>query len=379
MKNRQNIITTILLALGFFAVRPAPNAFGVSPAPDGGYPNRNTAEGTYALFSLTTGADDTAIGSHALFYNASGHNNTAIGSDALSSNTTGHENTATGALALGGNAIGVSNTATGFQALWFNRTGNDNTAIGSDALVFNTAGHNNTAIGSETLSHNRTGHDNTAIGLGALGGNTAGHNNTAVGTNAGDNQTTGSNNVYIGAGINGTAGESNACRIASIFGQTAASGSAVFITSGHKLGTMTSSARFKDQIKPMDKASEAILALNPVTFRYKKEIDPAGTSQFGLVAEEVEKVNPNLVVRGKDGKPYSVRYEAVNAMLLNEFLKEQRKVEKLEATVAQEQKSFQAKLAEQNKQIAALASSLQRVSARVEMSKPDARLVSTCP
>jgi Chaperone of endosialidase len=394
MKNQNIICTTILLALGCFAL--CPRAQAVTPAPDGGYRNRNTAEGTNALFSLTTGADDTAIGFQALFYNASGHNNTAIGSGALFHNTTGHENTATGALALGVNAIGVSNTATGFQALSFNTTGNDNTAIGSDALAFSTSGHNNTAIGSETLSHNTTGHDNTATGLGALGGNTIGddntaigvnallrntfgHDNTAIGKNAGDNQTTGSNNVYIGAGINGIAGESNACRIASIFGQTAASGSAVFITSGNKLGTMTSSVRFKDEIKPMDKASEAILALKPVTFRYKKEVDPAGTFQFGLVAEEVEKVNPNLVVRGKDGKPYSVRYEAVNAMLLNEFLKEHHKVEeqeagmrqlkstvsKQEAIIAQQQQGMEALTARLNEQ----AAQIQKVSTRIDLDR----------
>ena len=120
----------------------------------------------------------------------------------------------------------------------------------------------------------------------------------------------------------GSAGESNTCYIKSIFGQTNNLGSAVFIDANNKLGTLTSSKRFKEEIKPMDKVSEALFALKPVTFRYKKEIDPAGTPQLGLVAEEVEKVNPDLVVRDKEGKPYSVRYDQVNAMLLNEFLKE---------------------------------------------------------
>jgi Chaperone of endosialidase len=158
--------------------------------------------------------------------------------------------------------------------------------------------------------------------------------------------------------MQGVAGESNACYIASIFGQTSPSGTAVSINSSGKLGTITSSRRFKDGIKPMDKASEAVFALKPVTFHYKKEIDTAGTSQFGLVAEEVEKVNPDLVVRDKEGKPYSVRYDQVNAMLLNEFLKEHRTVQEQGATIARLQK-----------QIDALTAGLQKVSARHELSK----------
>jgi hypothetical protein len=160
---------------------------------------------------------------------------------------------------------------------------------------------------------------NTARGASALGQNTTGDNNTAIGALAGINQSTGSGNVYIGVGILGIAGESDACYIGSIFGQTSASGIPVVINSNNKLGTSTSSKRFKEEIKAMGKASEALPALKPVTFRYKKEVDPAGTSQFGLVAEDVEKVNPDLVVRDKEGKPYTVRYDQVNAMLLNEF------------------------------------------------------------
>ena len=196
------------------------------------------------------------------------------------------------------------------------------------------------------------------------------------------NQDSGSGNVYIGSGIQGVAGESNACYIKSIFGQTSANGIPVLINSENKLGTTTSSARFKEAIKPMDKASEAILALKPVTFRYKKELDPQGTQQWGLVAEDVEKVNPDLVVRDNQGKPYSVRYDQVNAMLLNEFLKEHKKVEKqqatiaeLKSTVAQQQKGFQSRLAEQQKQLEALTSGLQKVSAQLEASKPAPQVV----
>src|SRR5437879_6382015 len=165
--------------------------------------------------------------------------------------------------------------------------------------------------------------------------------------------------------MNGVAGENNTCYVASIFGQTSASGIPVLINSNNKLGTATSSVRFKDDIKPMDNVSEALFALKPVTFRYKKEIDPAGVSQLGLVAEEVDKVNPDLVVRDKEGKPYSVRYDQVNAMLLNEFLKEHKKVGEQEVTIAQLKKEMEtvfARLKEHD-------SKIQRVNARIEISK----------
>jgi hypothetical protein len=170
----------------------------------------------------------------------------------------------------------------------------------------------------------------------------------------------------------GVAGESNACYIASIFGQTSATGVPVLINSDNKLGTATSSARFKRDIHDMDKASEALFALRPVTFRYKEEIDPAGISQLGLVAEDVEKVNPDLIVRDKEGKPYSVRYDQVNAMLLNEFLKEhnafveeQRKVEAQEATIAELKAGMKTLTATVKQQ----ASQIQKVSAQLEVSK----------
>jgi hypothetical protein len=185
-----------------------------------------------------------------------------------------------------------------------------------------------------------------------------------LGAGAGYNATTGSGNVYVGAGMVGVAGESNACYIASIFGQTSADGVQVYINSNNKLGTLTSSRRFKEDIKPMDQASEALLALRPVTFRYKKEIDPEGRSQFGLVAEEVDKVNPDLVVHDKDGKPYSVRYDQVNAMLLNEFLKEHREMEEQQKQIG----ALTARLEEQAAQI-------QRVSAQIEISNSAPQVV----
>jgi hypothetical protein len=385
MKNRQNIIRTILLTLACFGLSPAARA--VSPPPDGGYPGENTAEGNSALFSLTTGHDNTAVGLRALFSVGDGSYNTAVGSEALENNT-GDTNTAIGWDALFENATGSGNTAIGSAALNHNTTGIENTAIGGDALNVNRTGSENVAIGVDALFNNRKA-DNTAIGADALIANTTGQNNVALGYLAGSSLTTGSHNIDIGAGINGIAGESNACRIGSIFGQTAANGSAVFITSGHKLGTAPSSKRFKENINPMNRASEVIFSLKPVAFRYKKEIDPAGTPQLGLVAEEVEKVNPDLVVHDKDGKPYSVRYDQVNAMLLNEFLKEHKKVEEqqatiteLKSTVAQQRKEFQAIAADQAKEVKALsvtvkeqASQIQKVSAQIEANRSAPQVV----
>ena len=222
--------------------------------------------------------------------------------------------------------------------------------------------------------------------------NTTGSSNIALGQIAGSNLTTGNNNIDIGN--RGIAGESSTIRIgakstqrntfiAGINGVTIAGGVGVVIDSKGHLGTSTSSARYKEAIQPMDKASEAILSLQPVTFRYKHDLDPNGIPQFGLVAEQVAKVNPDLVARDEEGKPYTVRYEAVNAMLLNEFLKEHRKVETLEVAMAHEKKSFESALAQQQKQINALSTSLkeqaaqiQKVSAGLQASKPAPRLVS---
>jgi len=209
----------------------------------------------------------------------------------------------------------------------------------------------------------------------------------AIGDLAGVAATTGTGNVYIGANMFGVAGESDACYIRSIFGQTSASGIPVLINSNNKLGTTTSSKRFKEEIKPIDKASEALFALKPVSFRYKKELDPAATPQFGLVAEDVEKVNAALVVRDKEGKPYTVRYDQVNAMLLNEFLKEHKKVEdqqtnitqlksqmaKQAAIVAQQQKGMEVLAAQLKEQ----AAQIQKVSAQLEVSKPGPETVAS--
>jgi hypothetical protein len=372
VKTSIRLLVTIIVAVISFPLVESTQA--VTPPPDGGYPNANTAEGQSALFSLTTGVHNTALGFSSLFRNTTGNVNTASGSQALLNNTTGNRNTATGFSALLGNTIGSQNTATGCLALTSNTTGTSNTANGAFALssntngVFNTAngvgalasnttGGSNTAIGVDALSDNTTGIFNTAIGVGAMSGglygpvtgrsntavgfnamlaassgdgnvaigeaalylgvsdnNTAvgngalesngGSNNIALGNGAGQNHGGGDNSIYIGN--QGVEADSNTIRIgdpamqtatyiAGISGAVVPAGVAVIVGSDGRLGTMVSSARFKDDIKPMDKASEPILALKPVTFHYKKELDPKGTVQFGLVAEQVEKIDPDLV------------------------------------------------------------------------------------
>ena len=175
--------------------------------------------------------------------------------------------------------------------------------------------------------------DGDTAGAAAAGANIAGSNNTVLGTNAGNNVGPASTVICIGANVPDE-NSNGSCYIGGIFGSTASGGIGVFVNSLGKLGTVVSSCRFKDDIRPMAEASAAIFSLNSVTFRYKQEIDPAATEQFGLIVDEVEKVNPDLVARDKDGKPYSVRYDQVNAMLLNEFLKEHATVQDLKKEIA---------------------------------------------
>jgi hypothetical protein len=331
---RRALLLTVILPLSFWLL---PTVQAVNPPPEGGYPNGNTAEGTGALFKLTNGANNTAVGFRTLHENKGSVRNTAAGSLALFANTRD------------------MSTATGYQALNNVLTGSRNTANGCRAL----------------FSLSRVGSFNAATGFQALSRLTSGEGNIAVGIGAGFNLTTGSHNIYIGN--SGVAADNFSIRIGNpqhrktfVSGISGArvTGAPVSVQTHGKLGTMPSSQRFKDQIKPMGNASEAILALEPVTFRYKKEVDPENAHQFGLVAEDVEKVDPDLVVRDKEGKPFSVRYDQVNAMLLNEFLKAQHELEQQEATIA-----------EQQKQIEALAAGLQKVSAQLEASKPAPQMV----
>ena len=327
-KNRSLVIIPLLTYL-----LASPTSQAVTPPPDGGYPGGNTAEGQNALLSLTAGTYNTAVGWFSLQSNLTGNLNTAIGAGTLLANTADN-NTATGAAALLSNTNGFSNTATGAFALFTNTIGIFNTGSGAFALLNNTSGVENTASGYRALSGNATGAGNTAYGSQALV-QTTGDNNIALGAHAGFNISTGSNNIHIGnvgaGNESGTVriGDNNQTKafIAGINGVNQGSPTAVFInTLSGQLGTTppASSRRYKKEIKPMDTASEAVLALKPVSFHYKS--DNTNTPQFGLIAEEVAAVNGDLVVRDQNGEIYSVRYDALNAMLLNEFLKEHRKV-----------------------------------------------------
>jgi hypothetical protein len=371
MKNRSSlaIFITILFVLTCFGLLTRMQAVPeVVPAPDGCYPGFTTAEGCDALSSLTTGVGNTGVGWRSLFSVSDEGFNTGVGAGTLVLNTAD------------------SNTAVGAAALLLNTVGSQNVAVGTDALPYNDNGSDNAAIGWFALFENTTGGVNTAIGAEALSNNTTGFNNIALGFAAGDLLTTGDDNIDIGnegvldeAGTVriGTDGTQTRTFIAGISG-VVVSGAGVVVNASGQLGVAASSARFKDEIKPMEKASEVVLALQPVTFRYKKEIDPERTPQFGLVAEQVAKVSPDLVIRDADGKPHAVRYEAVNAMLLNEFLKEHKKVEQeqatvaeLKSTVAQQQKGMEVLTAQLKQQ----AAQIQKVSAQVEMSKPEVRVV----
>jgi hypothetical protein len=391
----------------------SPRAQAVNPPPDGGYGpptygtgntaegedallnlgdgNFNTANGYRTLYSNTTGSFNTAIGAGALFFNTGGEDtaigagallnnttgvsNTATGESALFSNTTGSANTANGVGALQTNTTGIFNTGVGSRALLNNTTGRENTANGEATLFNNTTGNSNTAIGQRALVNNTTGDHNTAIGVSALFGNTTGVTNVAIGVNAlehnttgaeniglgveaGSNQTTGGGNIYIGRGVRGTAGESGHTYIRNI-NITGVNGAAVTVdVNTGLLGHATSSRRYKERIQPMDQSSEMLYQLKPVTFRYKKELDQTQPLSFGLIAEDVAEVNPNLILRDTAGRPETVRYEAVNAMLLNEFLKEHRHVQEQDTTIARQQK-----------QIDALIAGLQKVTAQLELSK----------
>ena len=415
----RNSLNLLLCALA--ALVALPTAEAVNLPPDGGYPGNTTAEGNLALNSLTSGTSNTALGYKALFSDTTGSNNTATGAGALRDNQGGSSNTATGVNALFHNTGGIQNAAFGFAALQNNTNGNFNTAVGLTALAANQTGESNTAIGwaaladntgnsntaaglaaltsnkgggrntavgdvalqsnvsgsfntaagAQALNDNVTGFFNTACGYQALQGNTGGNFNIALGVSAGANLVAGGSNIYIGSP--GVAREDKTIRIGTGQTQTfvagisgvAVTGPAVHVNGSGQLGIVPSSERFKVAIKPMDKSSEAILNLKPVSFHYKQDLDPDKIPQFGLIAEEVEKVNPDLVVHDENGKPYTVRYEAVNAMLLNEFLKAHRKLQEQQTTIERQQK-----------QIEALTAGLQKVTARVEAANSFPRVVS---
>ncbi|MGH8100564.1 MAG: tail fiber domain-containing protein [Chthoniobacterales bacterium] len=373
-------LPVIALAIAWFALGQMAQA--VSPPPDGGYPGDNTAEGQSALQRLTTGIQNTADGGYALYYNTTGNYNTATGYGALFLNTTGFSNTANGEFALSSNTTGNANVASGFEALNNNTTGIHNTANGSFALFSNTGAGDNTATGYGALYLNSAGRQNTATGTLALFSNTTGINNTAVGVSALQNNTTGSSNIAIGdqagtglgasvnhciaIGVPGAgpfAALDNTCFIGSIFGEPVSdfgSQAQVYVDQFNVVGIMNSSRRYKHDIQPMDKASETLYRLKPVTFKFNS--DWKGTTQYGLIAEEVAEVDPGLVAR-RDREIVTVHYEQINAMLLNEFLKEHGKVAKLEAALAEQQKRTTALLARVEQQEA----KIEKVSAKLEM------------
>jgi Chaperone of endosialidase len=408
MKNRNRILVAIMSALACFLLLVRAQAVGPE-APDAALPGGNTAEGQlalgslttgfynsafgiYSLLSLTDGNFNTGVGASTLLVNTAGEN-TATGAGALLSNSIGNQNTANGTFALFNNTEGDGNTAVGFNALTNNTTGQANTATGGGALGDNISGHSNTADGISALINNingvqntangraalffnTSGNNNTATGVGALQGNLTGNDNTAIGRSAGFD-ITGDGNVCIGEGVLGVAGENNTTRVRNIYDTVqpvvGTDPDVVTIDSSGKLGRANvSSRRYKHDIQPMAKASEALYALKPVSFRYNKQYDTTQTIAFGLIAEEVAEVYPDLVGRNREGQPESVRYEQINAMLLNEFLKEHKKVEEqqatigeLKSTVAQQQKGMEiltARLKEQAAQI-------QKVSAHLEVSK----------
>jgi Chaperone of endosialidase len=413
MKTRGSLFLVTFSVATFVSL---PKVQAVSPPPDGGYPGFNTAEGQNALFSLSTGVGNTAVGWFSLFSNGDGSFNTAVGAGTLLFNvgnqTTGEglQNTAVGAAALLFNTTGESNTAVGTAALLNNTTGGGDTAVGSNALRHNADGFFNTAVGTLALSANTSGQSNTALGYAALGNNspdnfntaigsfallnTTGTGNTAVGANVLGNNTTGSGNTAVGfaalfsstgsgniaLGDNaggavdtannviciGTSGanEDNRCFIGNIYFNVqpivGTDPDSVTITSAGRLGRgNVSSRRYKHDIQPMEKASEQLYALKPVSFRYHKEYDATQTLAFGLIAEEVADVYPDLVGRNPKGEPESVRYEQINAMLLNEFLKEHRRGQEQQKEID----ALKAELKEQRDLI-------QKVSARIEMTKP---------
>jgi hypothetical protein len=304
----------------------------------GGY---NTANGAYSLYYNTGGASNTAVGWEALLSNTTGNSNTGSGYAALVSNTIGGNNTAAGAYALYSNSSGGNMTAVGYGALYSNTTGTGNNAQGYEAMYSNTTGSNNSAIGDGALYSSTTGIGNNAVGLTALENMTTGVRNTAIGNNAGLNLISGNYNTYIGWGVNGSTGgitgENYVTRIGvtyadpnvnvapttyvtGIYNSAVAGGIPVVVNSLGQLGFAGSSERFKTGIAALGATSDRLGRLRPVSFHVKT--DPGGAIQYGLIAEEVDKVYPELVIRDRDGRIQGVRYDELTPLLLNEMQKQ---------------------------------------------------------
>src|SRR5947199_2564994 len=374
MKIRKIIFGTVLSALVCFGLCQQVQSATDTPDP-GSVPTSNTADGQGALGSLTTGLYNSAFGFLSVLSLSDANFDTGVGAAALLVDN-GGTNTAVGAGALLNNSDGADNNAVGAFALFNNVSGFFNNAHGRNALL-NSTGSQNNAMGDDAMFFNTTGSFNTAIGDDALDANVDGNNNVAVGDEAGTGLGASVNNCIAinvpGAGPFATL--DNTCFIGSIFDQPVSdvgTQEAVFVDQFNVVGIAASSRRFKHDIQPMDKSSEAILALKPVTFKYNSDIN--GRTQYGLVAEDVAEVNPDLVVR-RNGEISTVRYEQVNAMLLNEFLKEHKKVQTLEVTVAQQAKGMEVP----TDQLKEKAAQIQKVSAQLEVSKPAPQVVATKP
>jgi hypothetical protein len=377
MQNRYIIFGAIFSALACL-----PGTQAIVPPPDGCYPNFTTAEGCQALNALTTGLGNTAVGSYSLFSNTAGNFNTGVGAVALLINTADN-NTAVGTRALLLNTTGSENTAVGANALLNNDTGTDNNAFGSSALLNNVDGFFNNAHGRNALTNN-TGSENNAFGDLALENNTRGSNNTAIGDGSGNVAVGDEAGTGLGPSVNhciaiGAPGDGpfadldNSCFIGSIYGQGVSDPGSqvpVYVDQFNNVGVInTSSRRFKHDIQPMDQASETLYRLKPVTFKLNS--DWKGTKQYGLIAEEVAEVDSQLVVHGKNGDVTAVHYEQIHNMLLNEFLKEHKKVEQLQAVVAQQQKGMEVLTAQLEEQ----AGQIQKVCAQLEMNQPATKVV----
>jgi Chaperone of endosialidase len=374
MKSRKIIFTTILSALVCFGLCQQVQSATDTPDP-GSVSLSNTADGQNALLSLTSGIYNSAFGFDSLLLTSDASFNTGVGAGTLLLNIAS-QNTAVGAGALLSNSDGADNNAVGAFALFTNVSGSFNNAVGRGAQQ-NSTGDQNNALGDLAMFNNTTGSLNTAVGDDALFNCVDGSNNVAIGDEAGTSIVSSSNMIAIGVtGAGPFADISNTCFIGSIYNQPvsdAGTAQDTYVDQFNVLGFLPSSQRFKHDIQPMDKASEAILALRPVTFKYNS--DKKGTTQYGLIAEEVAKVAPDLVFRGKDGEINTVRFEQIGAMLLNEFLKEHKKVQSLEAIVAQQQKGMEILTAQLKKQ----AAQIQQVSAQLEVSKPAPQVVATKP
>jgi hypothetical protein len=370
-------------------------AFGVGALFSNTTGFNNTANGVSALLSNTTGYDNAAFGLASLASNSMGNYNTADGSNTLRFNTTGLGNTANGYATLYTNTIGSYNLASGFKALFSNTTGSSNIAIGLEALYSNTTGYNNTASGSNVLYSNNTGYNNTADGYEALHNNTTGYNNTAIGFAAIYDNVAGAYNIALGyeAGFYltgnyniaigntasasdngviriGTTGTHKATFIAGISGATASGGVEVFVNSSGQLGTVLSSRRFKRDIKDMGGVSEKLMQLRPVTFRYNNAAEHGPHArQYGLIAEEVAKVYPDLVQYDKAGKPFTVYYHLLTPMLLNEFQKEHQRNAEQQGQIA----SLKSKLAAVELAQAQQSAVLTKLSAYVQTAQRQSR------